>query len=83
MKDNYLSACYQRWALRIGKNKGILALAHKVIVIIYYMLRDGQAYNDLGTDYFEQLDKERIQRHHIRKLQPLGYTVTLTPAEAA
>jgi hypothetical protein len=67
----------------MGKNKAILALAHKVIVIIYYMLRDGQDYNDLGADYFDKLDKERIQRHHIRKLQQLGYTVTLNPAEAA
>jgi transposase len=82
-KDNYLSACYHRWARRIGKNKAILALAHKVLVIIYYMLRDGQAYNDLGADYCDTLDKERIQRHHIRKLQQLGYTVTLTPVVAA
>lgn len=82
-KDNYLSACYHRWARRIGKNKAILALAHQVLVIIYYMLRDGQAYNDLGADYFDTLDKERIQRHHIRKLQQLGYTVTLTPVVAA
>jgi transposase len=82
-KDNYLSACYHRWARRLGKNKAIMALAHKVIVIIYHMLRAGQAYSDLGADYFDQLDKERIQRHHIRRLEQLGYTVTLTPAAAA
>jgi hypothetical protein len=82
-KDNYLSACYHRWARRIGKNKAILALAHKVLVIIYYMLRDGQAYSDLGADYFDQLDKARIQRQHIRRLEQLGYTVTRTPAAAA
>jgi hypothetical protein len=66
-----------------GQEQGIMALAHKVIVIIYHMLREGQAYSDLGADYFDQLDKERIQRQHIRRLEQLGYTMTLTPAQAA
>jgi transposase len=82
-KDNYLSAHYHRLARRIGKRRAIVATAHSVLRIAYYLLRDGAEYADLGADYFEQLDKERIERHHVRRLEQLGYAVTLTPAQAA
>jgi hypothetical protein len=47
------------------------------------MLKDGTAYQDWGEDYFDKLDRERIERHHIRRLEQLGYTVTLTAKQAA
>lgn len=82
-KDNYLSAFYHRMVRRRGKAKAIVALAHKVLVIIYHILRTKQPYTDLGTDYFDQQDRERIERHHIRRLEQLGYAVTLAPKEVA
>jgi transposase len=47
------------------------------------MLREHKPYTDLGADYFDRLDIQRLQRHHVRRLEQLGYTVTLTPAPAA
>jgi transposase len=82
-KDNYLSAFYHRMARRHGKKKAIMALAHKVLVIIYHILRTKKPYSDLGADYFDQRDRGRIERHHIHRLEQLGYTVTLAPKEAA
>jgi transposase len=82
-KDNYLSAFYHRVVRRRGKAKAIVALAHKVLVIIYHILRTKQPYTDLGTDYFDQQDRERIERHHVHRLEQLGYTVTLAPQEVA
>ena len=35
------------------------------------------------ADSFDKLDTARIERHHVRRLEQLGYTVTLTPAHAA
>ena len=35
-----------------------------------------------GADYFNQLDAGRVERHHVRRLEQLGYTVTLTPLAA-
>jgi hypothetical protein len=55
-----------------------MALAHKVLVIIYHILRDKKPYVDLGANYFDKLDTTRIQRHHIRRLEQLGFTVSLT-----
>jgi transposase len=83
MKDNYLSAQYHRIARRRGKQKAIVAVSHSILVIIYHMLHDQKPYSDLGADYFDKLDTARIERHHVRRLEQLGYTVTLTPKEAA
>ncbi len=82
-RNNYLSAQFHRIARRRGKHKAILAVAHSVLRLVYYMLRDHQPYSDLGADYFDKLDSARLERHHVRRLERLGYTVTLTPKEAA
>lgn len=83
MKDNYLSAFYHRIARRRGKKKAILALAHKLLIIIYHVLRTKKPYTELGAGYFDQLDAARIQRHSIQRLEQLGYTVTLAPKQVA
>jgi transposase len=82
-RDNYLSAFYHRVASRRGKQKAIMALAHKVLVILYHVLREKKPYTDLGADYFDKLDTSRIQHHHVRRLEQLGSVVTLTPQEVA
>jgi transposase len=82
-KNNYLSAQYHRIARRRGKQKAIVAVSHSVLVILYHVLREKKPYQDLGADYFAKLDTSRQERHHIRQLEQLGYTVTLTPKEAA
>jgi transposase len=60
-----------------------VAVSHSVLVIIYHILKEKKPYTDLGADYFEKLDTARIERHHIHRLEQLGYTVTLTPKEVA
>ena len=74
---NYLSAQYHRLARRIGKKKAIVAVSHSVLVIIYHLLRDEQDYHDLGPDFFERLDSTRQRDSAVRRLQALGYKVTL------
>lgn len=54
-----------------------------MLVIIDHMVRDKRPYADLGPDYFGQLDAARLQRHHVRRLEQLDYTVTLQPQAAA
>jgi transposase len=82
-RDNYLVAQYRRLSKRRGVHKAVVAVAHSVLVVIYHMLRDQRPYTDLGADYFDQLDAARLERHHVRRLEQLGYTVTLTPAHVA
>jgi transposase len=82
-KGTYLSAFYHRIAHRRGKKKAIVALERKLLVIIYHVLLTKKPYSDLGADYFDHLQKPRLEQHHIRRLEQLGYTVTLIPKEAA
>ncbi len=81
-KGTYLAAQFQRLMRRRGKYKAVIAVAHTLLVIIYHMLQDHVPYADLGPDYFDRLDKARVERHHVRRLEQLGYMVTLSPAVA-
>jgi transposase len=81
-RGSYLAAQYYRLARRRGKNKAAMAVAHSLLVIVYCVLRDHQPYRELGFEYFDQRDAARLERHHVQRLQQLGYTVTLTPLAA-
>jgi DNA-binding transcriptional MerR regulator len=70
-------------ARRLGKKRASVAMAHSILVMIYHILRTKKPYTDLGSHYFDQLDAERVQHHHIHHLEQLGYIVTLTPVGTA
>jgi transposase len=76
----YLHAFYHRIARRRGKPRAMLAVAHSLLVSIYHMLRDQVPYQDLGPDYLDHLHAHRLERHHVRRLEALGFQVLLTPA---
>ena len=82
-KDTYLSALFRRIASRRGKKRAIMALAHSMLVSIYYMLSRNEPYADLGGDYLDQLHPQRLAYSLTKRLEKLGYQVTLVPAEAA
>ena len=75
--NTYLSAQYHRLARRIGKKRAIVAVSHSVLVIIYHMLLDNQDYHELGPSYFETLDTTRQRDTAVRRLQALGFKVSL------
>ncbi len=81
--DTYPAALYHRLARRRGNQRAIVAVAQSLLVSIYHMLRTQQPYHDLGPDYLDELDHQRLQRQYVRRLEQLGYAVTLTPAPAA
>ncbi|WP_109527519.1 IS110 family RNA-guided transposase [Nocardia aurea] len=80
--DTFLGERYRRIAKRRGKLRAVVAVARSITVIIWHLLADPTArYHDLGSDYFlTKIDREKKTRTHIRQLQALGFTVTLTPA---
>ena len=83
MKGTYLSAFYHRIARRRGKKRAILAVAHKLLVVIYHVLKTKKPFVDLGADYFDKLETSHIQRRAVNRLEQLGYQVTLTPVQVA
>ena len=78
----FLGERYRRLVKRVGKLKALVAVARSILVIIWNLLADPAArYHDLGSDYYSnRTDSTRKARSHIRQLEALGYTVTLTQA---
>lgn len=81
--DTFLAAFYRRLAARRGKKKAIVALAHKILVLIYTILRTGQAYQERGAAALDARQKDRIVHRLERRIAQLGYKVHLEPVTAA
>lgn len=79
-KGSYLSSLYNRLAGRRGGNRAAVAVAHALLVIIYHMLKKGTAYEDLGPNHFDQINKEAAVRRSVKHLETLGYKVILKVA---
>lgn len=70
-KNSFFYAQYQRIVVRRGKNKAIVAVAHSILIAIYYVLR-GADFRDLGADYYIRFNKEKKIQTHLRQLVKLG-----------
>ncbi len=79
-KNTYLAAQYHRLAGRRGKKRALMAVAHTILEIIYYVLTRGEVYQDLGANYFDERDAQRVQKRLVSRLEGLGYEVTLQKA---
>jgi transposase len=82
-KDTYLAAQYRRIAARRGKKRALIALGHTLLVIIYHILTERKPYHELGGTYFDQREREQVERRLIRRLERLGYSVSLQPADSS
>lgn len=86
--EGYLRSFYRRLVRRFGgfrssaaKQKAIVAVAHKLLIIIWHVLTTGRPYRDLGPDYFtRRIDPDIETRKLVAKLEALGHAVTLAPA---
>jgi|SRR5438270_6725888 len=78
-KDCYLAAFFYRHAPRQGVRKAIVSLAHRILGIAFCLLRDGAEYQELGGDFFDQLNPVRTRNRLIRRLQQPGVDIVLTP----
>ena len=82
-RDSYLQAQYQRLVARRGKNKAAVAVGHTILVIAYHLITNKESfYKDLGAHYFDERDREHIERRLVHRLEALGYAVSLQPVAA-
>jgi transposase len=79
----YLRDKFHRLRARLGAKKAAVAIAHKILVAVFHMLQRAVAFADLGADYLDRLDKHRMARRLVRRLDALGYDVMLRPKAAA
>jgi transposase len=80
--NTFLGQRYRRIARRRGKKRALVAVGRSILVIVWHLLANDDArFTDLGADHFTRhVNPDTKKRSHIRQLEALGYTVTLTPA---
>jgi hypothetical protein len=83
MKDCALTAFFHRIAARAGMKKAAVAVAHRILMLAYYIIRDGSIYREVGGDVYDRRNPERTAQRLARRLQRIGYEVTLAPIPRA
>jgi transposase len=81
-KDSYFQAHARNLMHRRGRKRGLVAVAHSLLIVIYHMLKTGTVYCDLGPQFLDKLRATQLIRFHTRRLHNLGFQVTLTPEAA-
>lgn len=76
-KHTYLAAQYHRVAVRRGHKKALLAVAHSILVIAYHLIRRQEPYRELGGNYFDQRRPEVTARRLVKRLEQLGFQVSV------
>jgi transposase len=79
-KNTYLGGLYRRLAGRLGRKKAAIAVARRILVIIYHMLKRNEEYKELGLAYFDEHERELAEKRLVRRLENMGYQVSLQKA---
>ena len=74
--NTYLGAYYRRLKSRLGPRHAMKALAHKLALLVYHMLRTGQSYRQIGCEEYEARFRERAVNNLVRRAKELGFQVS-------
>lgn len=83
VKDSYFKSFYRRLARRRGVKRAIVAVAHRILVAAYHMLIRREPFRELGATYLDERNQTKVVKGATRRLEQLGYRVTLEPVAAA
>jgi transposase len=79
----WLAGRYHQLSARLGRKKAAMAIAHKLLVYAYYLLRRGTSYVEPGRELPNDRQRHQQTDRLVERLQRLGYQVTLQPADPA
>jgi transposase len=82
-KKSYFHAQYNRLCARRGPQRALMAVAHSMIVVGFYLVKFDLKFKDLGADFFDRRNRERTMHRAVKRLNGLGYKVTLELAHPA
>jgi len=80
-KGCHLQVVFRKLVVRLGYNKAVWAMAHKITVILWNILHRGARYIEHGEAINPKAVQLAIQRH-LKALRRLGYDLTPQPATA-
>ena len=73
-KDSFFAAQYQRIAARRGKNRATVAVAHSMLIAIYHIFKNNVPFKDLGSDYYDNFNREHKIKGYLKRLNVLGWS---------
>lgn len=79
-KKSYFHALFMRISAHRGTKRAYVAVAHSMLIAIYHILKDSVVFKDLGTDYYNQFNKERKIVAYLKKLKALGWEAPVVVA---
>ncbi|HSN74796.1 MAG TPA: IS110 family transposase [Anaerolineae bacterium] len=79
VKKSYLSSFYYRLSARKGAKRAIIAVAHRMLIAIYHMLKKHEPFKDLGATYLDERNKPKVVSRMKHRIEQLGYRVTIEP----
>jgi len=81
--QTYLGAQYRRLAAKRGRKRAAVTVGYSILVIAYHLIQRQDVYKDLGANDFDTQQPEKTKRHLVKRLQTLGYSVSLQPQSPA
>jgi transposase len=82
-RGSYFGAQYHRLRGRRGSKRAMVAVAHSILVVVYYLLSRHVSYQELGGNYFDERERQMVEKRAVRRLEKLGYQVQLVPIQQA
>jgi hypothetical protein len=79
-RHSIFRARYYRLKPRRGAQQALVASMHQLLKVIYHILKTGEPDHELGADDSETTATERTVQRLTKRLERLGYTITLAPA---
>ncbi len=79
-KDTFLGAQYRRFKSKKGTKRAAIVVAHRILEEVWFILKDDVRHIELGANYLQEINKERIIKHHVHHLERLGVKVKLEKA---
>ncbi len=80
VKDSYFAQVYRRLVGRRGVKKAIMAVAHRILIAVYYILLRHEPYRAPGAPVEDEQRTERLVNRMLQRIEKLGYTVSREPA---
>ena len=76
VKDSYFAQVYRRLVGRRGVKKAIMAVAHRILIAVYYILLRQEPYRAPGGPASDAQRKERVVNGMLQRIERLGYKVS-------
>jgi len=74
-KDSYFKDKYYRLKARRGAKRAIVAVAHRILLGIYHVIKDGVEFRDLGADYLTERKKSQKISYLRKQAQLMGFNL--------